>query len=325
MKKLQVILLLIISFAIWGHSSKVSAFDGEETTSIAIPSNLETLEVGGKEDLSITVITNGQSSKVKSNIIWTSSNPSIAKIDANKIIPLKKGHIVLNVVYDNISTNFKVNIIDTKAPTLSGVNNKTIYKGTLFDAKKEISAKDANDGNVTNKIKISGKVNNNKLGTYKLTYTVVDSSGNKATKNRIITVRRTLKDSFYKDTDKGCTMYGHKNIIDTKGNSIYKNNIAIIPMSDKKDVYFILLVEHGKMNSSQVKITINTKSKIIKLKENGAFLKESEITFLNNNLKSNSNVKVEVKNAKNKANYKLNQKQVDALIDSIKWGFTLLG
>ncbi|MGG0656260.1 DUF5011 domain-containing protein [Rummeliibacillus pycnus] len=319
MKKLQVILLLIISLAIWGHSNKVSAAEGEETTSITLPSNLETLEVGEKQDLAIMVITDGQSSTVNSNIIWTSSDPSVVKIDSNKIIPLKKGNIILNVVYNNISTDFQVTINDTKAPILLGVDNKIIYKGTSFDAKKGISAKDTNDGNVTNKIKISGKVNNNKLGTYKLTYTVVDSSGNKTTKNRIVTVRRTLKDSFYKETKHEWTMYGHKNLINTKGNYIYKNNIVLIPVEDKKYAYLVLFAEHEKLKPSQIKFTINKKSKTIKLMENAEFLSNSEIAFLKNNIKSNSIVEVEFKNSKKTVHYKLNQKQVDALIDSIKW------
>ncbi|MFJ8262523.1 DUF5011 domain-containing protein [Rummeliibacillus sp. NPDC094406] len=323
MKSIRLVLLIMIAFAILGHSNEVNAFDGEESSTILIPSNLETLEVGEKEDLAITVITNGQSTTVNSNITWTSSDQSIAKIDSNKIIPLKKGNIVLNVVYKNISTNFKVNITDTKAPILSGVDNKTIYKGTVFNAKKGISAKDANDGNITNKIKISGKVNSNKIGTYKLTYTVVDSSGNKTTKNRTITVRRALKDSFYKETVDGWTMYGHKNIINKKGDFIYKNNIALIPTMDKKYVYLLLVTEHPKIKPSQIKFTINKKSKIIKLKENGASLTKSEIAFLKNNITSNSIVEVELKNSKSKVKFKLNQKQVDALIDSVKWTYFL--
>jgi hypothetical protein len=45
------------------------------------------------------------------------------------------------------------------------------------------------DGSLTSKIKVTGKVNTKKKGSYTLTYTVTDKSLNKAVVKRKITVK----------------------------------------------------------------------------------------------------------------------------------------
>ena len=79
---------------------------------------------------------------------------------------------------------------DTTKPTISGAFNKTIYAGTSFKSLAGVTAKDNADGNITKKIKVSGKVNTKKAGTYKLTYTVSDKTKNKRTVTRKITVKK---------------------------------------------------------------------------------------------------------------------------------------
>ena len=49
-------------------------------------------------------------------------------------------------------------------------------------------AKDNYDGNITKKVKVKGKVNTEKIGSYKLVYSVTDSSLNTVTKVRIVKV-----------------------------------------------------------------------------------------------------------------------------------------
>ncbi len=83
---------------------------------------------------------------------------------------------------------------DTTKPTISGVSNKAIYAGSTFKPLTGVTAKDNADGNITKKIKVTGKVNTNKIGTYKLTYTVSDKTKNKRTVTRKITVKKdTIK------------------------------------------------------------------------------------------------------------------------------------
>ena len=57
------------------------------------------------------------------------------------------------------------------------------------------TASDNKDGNITDKIKMSGKVDTSKAGTYTITYTVEDSSGNKATATRTVIVRGETTES----------------------------------------------------------------------------------------------------------------------------------
>jgi hypothetical protein len=67
---------------------------------------------------------------------------------------------------------------DTQIKTSLGVNV------TDFGA----TAIDNNDGNISDKIKISGTFNIMEAGTYEITYTVSDSTGNRATAARIVIV-----------------------------------------------------------------------------------------------------------------------------------------
>ncbi|MGL5766618.1 MAG: glycosyl hydrolase family 18 protein [Sarcina sp.] len=75
-----------------------------------------------------------------------------------------------------------------KAPTLSGVNDITVIKGESFDDRKGVSAIDKEDGDLTSKIEITGKVDTSKVGEYNLTYSVSDKEGLKAEKVRKVTV-----------------------------------------------------------------------------------------------------------------------------------------
>uniref|UniRef100_UPI0031B5B5EF immunoglobulin-like domain-containing protein n=1 Tax=Clostridioides difficile TaxID=1496 RepID=UPI0031B5B5EF len=60
--------------------------------------------------------------------------------------------------------------------TLPG-KNRVINIGEEFNKLQGVSAYDFEDGNLTNKIKVEGEVNNNKKGVYKIKYTVEDSKG----------------------------------------------------------------------------------------------------------------------------------------------------
>ncbi|MCC0727638.1 DUF5011 domain-containing protein [Clostridioides sp. ZZV14-6045] len=60
--------------------------------------------------------------------------------------------------------------------TLPG-KNRVISIGEEFNKLQGVSAYDFEDGNLTNKIKVEGEVNNNKKGVYKIKYTVEDSKG----------------------------------------------------------------------------------------------------------------------------------------------------
>lgn len=78
---------------------------------------------------------------------------------------------------------------DTEKPiiTLKGQETITIKLGSTYKD-EGATAKDNKDGDLTSKIKIEGEVNTKKVGTYTITYSVEDSSGNKVVKTRTVKV-----------------------------------------------------------------------------------------------------------------------------------------
>lgn len=73
-------------------------------------------------------------------------------------------------------------------PVITGVANKTITVGDAFNPMQGVSASDAEDGNLTSAIVVTGSVNTAVAGTYPLTYTVTDSNGGTATASCVVTV-----------------------------------------------------------------------------------------------------------------------------------------
>ncbi|PWG58915.1 hypothetical protein DF200_10325 [Bifidobacterium catulorum] len=78
---------------------------------------------------------------------------------------------------------------DTTKPVISGADNVSFKAGKSFNPRAGVTARDNRDGNITAKIQISGTVDTNKVGIYRLVYTVADKAGNKATVTRTVTVR----------------------------------------------------------------------------------------------------------------------------------------
>jgi len=87
----------------------------------------------------------------------------------------------------------KITVVDNVKPVISGAGNKTIPLNTTFNAKAGVTAKDNIDGDLTKAIKITGSVNTKKIGTYTLTYSVADKSGNVTTITRKVSVIDNVK------------------------------------------------------------------------------------------------------------------------------------
>ena len=84
----------------------------------------------------------------------------------------------------------KVEVRDKKAPeiTLNGDAEMTVEAGSEF-SDPGYTATDNCDGDITDSVKVSGdKVDKDKAGKYTVTYEVSDSSGNKATATRVVSV-----------------------------------------------------------------------------------------------------------------------------------------
>lgn len=81
----------------------------------------------------------------------------------------------------------KVNLLDTEAPVIT-VEDVTITVGDKFDPMADVTAVDDVDGDVADRLVITGEADTEKEGAYTLTYTVKDAAGNEASAERTVTV-----------------------------------------------------------------------------------------------------------------------------------------
>mgnify|MGYP002783160877 FL=1 len=120
--------------------------------------------------------------------------PTIGRVFINGSI-LKVG-----VYYaDDMSLMDEYTIYNTdpagKKPVLSFPGNTEIEKGSDFDDFAGVSAFDAIEGDLTDRIQTSGSVNVNQAGSYTLVYTVINTYGESASAQRTVTVKEQAASS----------------------------------------------------------------------------------------------------------------------------------
>lgn len=77
-----------------------------------------------------------------------------------------------------------------KVPVLKAADSKSIEWGSKIDLRDGVKALSSTGFDITKSIKTSGKVDSYKAGSYKVTYTVSDTLGRKASKTVIYTVKQ---------------------------------------------------------------------------------------------------------------------------------------
>ena len=103
--------------------------------------------------------------------------------------------------------------VNPKMETLNEIpmitaEDKILTIGDTFDPKKDVTATDKEDGDVTDKIEvISNNVDTSKAGIYEVIYKVTDSQGASTTKTVIVTVREKINSQIL---DKGNDRTGNK-------------------------------------------------------------------------------------------------------------------
>ena len=102
-----------------------------------------------------------------------------------------------------VTVNPKMEALNA-VPTITA-ENVTLTVGDTFDAKKNVTASDKEDGDLTAKIEITANdVDTTKAGTYHVMYKITDSKGASATKTITVTVKaKANSSSSSSDSDDG--------------------------------------------------------------------------------------------------------------------------
>ena len=109
--------------------------------------------------------------------------------------------------------------------------------GTLEDIVGEFTATDAEDGNLTNNVVVTGqdKVDLNRAGKYEIVYSVTDKSGNKVEKTRFITVIHPEDFDYISDLDWKSATTGWKEV--AKDTAISGKKLKLTGDNNKEVVY----------------------------------------------------------------------------------------
>ena len=158
-------------------------------------------------------------------------------VDTNKVGTYSVIYSVTDSENNTAEKEIKVTVLSS-APTIVASNKETIL-GEEIDLFSGVTAKDYEDGDLTSKITI--KENNldiNKLGTYKVTYYVKDSSNKETTK----TIKVTVKEPNYKEKDALFYLDYIKNVngkLEIKGYNTINGINNDLSVDIKYDVEFI--------------------------------------------------------------------------------------
>lgn len=118
----------------------------------------------------------------------------------HKVFTKKGSYVEWIIVEDqsgNQSASLRVQIVagqNGNNPTLTGIDDIEIIKGSSFDPLKGVEATDGNGNSITDKIKIlKNSANTNEVGEYEVIYSVTNDKGHTLQRTRKITVIKSEK------------------------------------------------------------------------------------------------------------------------------------
>lgn len=145
--------------------------------------------------------------------------------------------------------------VKNNAPVIDVEDTYTLTKGEDFEyAMLDATATDKEDGDLTDKIDFSGKVNVNKVGEYKVTLTVTDKGGKTATK----TVKVVVKDVDIKDDKAPVIAVGVKTPYQVTQNKPFKPSDLNATAFDKEESRTVEITYSYKDEDGKAVDRINT-------------------------------------------------------------------
>ena len=146
-------------------------------------------------------------------------------------------------------------VVDTTSPviTLVGAAVVTIEVGSDYED-PGVAAKDSVDGDLTSKVKVTGKVDLQKVGEYQLKYNVVDASGNKSVElTRRVIVETAMIEiiriekynsvpfwfKFKSKKEKSYAIEFSTDLMEWERINVIKGTGAIVRFEDKRDQVFL--------------------------------------------------------------------------------------
>ena len=166
----------------------------EKTITLTVKGNKAPV-IKGYKDYTLTV---GDSFNPSEGVTVEDEDEDIKlNIDSNVNTNIPGVYRVIYSATDSANKTTRVQIVVVVNPKMESVNsipvikaeNRVIQLGQEFNGLDGVTAEDAEEGNITNKIVVvRNEVNNNVAGKYNVTYSVTDSKGASATKTITVIV-----------------------------------------------------------------------------------------------------------------------------------------
>jgi uncharacterized protein YjdB len=165
----------------------VTVFAPQPPDSVTVLPREVTLVVGSTRQLTATVSPSGANNVLS----WTSGNAAVATVSSVGLVTaIAAGKATITATTVNgLTATCVVTVPDLTPPviTLKGSASITVNLGNAF-VEPGYTAIDDVDGDITDRVVISGSINTGVAGVYILTYTVYDDAGNVARATRTVNV-----------------------------------------------------------------------------------------------------------------------------------------
>ena len=239
-------------------------------------------------------------------------------VDVDKVgsydVIYELGNVYVRRKVEVLSKNSNYSYIYLKGKTVDYIKLGNIYNDPGY------MAIDTIDGNITSKVSIDGKVDYNKVGTYKLIYSVLNSRGAVASVNRLVVVTDASINLTLNNTE-----YTNKNVIINVGIIDNYFDYLLLPngevVRDKDATYqvtsngvykFSETTKNGHRNEKSIEV-----KNIDKIKPAGsctAYVGGGKTTI---DIKSSDNVKVSYYKYNN-STYTSNRININAALSSVR-------